>query len=48
MLASTVDQLEIAEFFTPEWKEELLEFNEFVKAPNRVAKHFANDEFEIE
>ena len=31
MLASTVDQLEIADGFTPEWKEELLEFNELVK-----------------
>ena len=47
MLASTVDQLEITEFFTPEWKEELLEFNEFVKGCHTIDNITRTDELAV-
>ena len=47
MLASTVDQLEIAEFFTPEWREELLEFNEFVKGCHTIDNITRTDELAV-
>ena len=47
MLASTVDQLEIVDFFTPEWKNELLEFNEFVKGCHTLDNITRTDELAV-